>query len=46
MWFESISMSNIHKNTSINENDGDGMGIYKVLDDKVYDICNRHGFNV
>jgi len=32
--------------TSINENDGDDMGIYKVLDDKVYDICYRHGFNV
>ncbi len=30
----------------INENDGDDMGIYKVLDDKVYDICYRHGFNV
>lgn len=22
------------------------MGIYKVLDDKVYDICHRHSFNV
>ena len=32
--------------TSINENDGDDMSIYKVLDDKVYDICYRHGFNV
>ena len=26
--------------------DGDDMGIYKVLDNKVYDICYRHGFNV
>lgn len=25
---------------------GDDMGIYKELDDKVYDICYRHGFNV
>ena len=31
---------------SVNENDGDDMSIYKVLDDKVYDICYRHGFNV
>ena len=30
----------------INENDGDDMGRCKVLDDKVYDICYRHGFNV
>ena len=32
--------------TSINENDGDDMSIYKVLDGKVYVICYRHGFNV
>ncbi len=30
----------------IKENDGDDMSIYKELDDKVYDICYRHGFNV
>ena len=30
----------------IKENDRDDMSIYKELDDKVYDICYRHGFNV
>ena len=39
----------IKENTSlalIKENDDDDMGIYKDLDDKVFDICYRHGFNV
>lgn len=31
---------------TIKENDGDDMGVYKELDDKVFDICYRHGFNV
>ena len=31
---------------TINENDGDDMGIYKELDDKVFHICYSHGFNV
>ena len=30
----------------IKENDGDDMGIYKELDDKVFHICYSHGFNV
>lgn len=37
---------NCSKPSIIKENDGDDMGIYKELDDKVYDICYRHGFNV
>lgn len=28
------------------ENDGDDMGIYKDIDDKVFHICYSHGFNV
>ena len=28
------------------ENDDDAMNIYKNLDDKVFDICLHHGFNV
>ena len=34
------------KPSIIKENDVDGMSIYKELDNKVYDICYRHGFNV
>jgi hypothetical protein len=37
---------NCSKPSIIKENDGDDMGVYKELDDKVYDICYRHGFNV
>ena len=41
---------NINENLSrpsiLKENDGDDMGVYKELDDKVFDICYRHGFNV
>ena len=29
----------------IKENDKDDMSIYKELDDKVYEICFRHGIN-
>ena len=35
-------LSNMNK---ITEND-DAMSIYKNLDDKVFDICLHHGFNV
>lgn len=34
---------NCSKPSIIKENDGDDMGIYKELDDKVYDICYRIG---
>ena len=41
---------NINENLSrpsiLKENDGDDMSVYKELDDKVFDICYRHGFNV
>jgi hypothetical protein len=37
---------NFSKPSILKENDGDDMGIYKELDDKVFDICYRHGFNV
>ena len=35
---------NCSERKTINENDGDDMGIYKELDDKVQSICLRHGF--
>ena len=47
-----LTESDLHKivkesvQAIIKENDGDDMSIYKELDDKVYDICYRHGFNV
>ena len=34
---------NCSRPSIITENDGDDMGIYKELDDKVYDICYRIG---
>jgi hypothetical protein len=37
---------NCSRSSVITENDGDDMGIYKELDDKVIDICYRHDFNV
>lgn len=37
---------NCSRPSVITEDDGDDMGIYKELDDKVIDICYRHGFNV
>lgn len=37
---------NCSRPSIITENDGDDMGIYKELDDKVFDICYSHGFNV
>jgi len=37
---------NCSERKTINENDGDDMGIYKELDDKVIHICYSHNFNV
>ena len=37
---------NFSRPSILKENDGDDMGVYKELDDKVFDICYRHGFNV
>ena len=37
---------NFSRLSILKENDGDDMGVYKELDDKVFDICYRHGFNV
>ena len=37
---------NYSERKTINENDGDDMGIYKELDDKVIHICYSHNFNV
>ena len=34
---------NFSRPSILKENDGD---VYKELDDKVFDICYRHGFNV
>ena len=35
---------NCSERKTINENDGDDMGIYKELDDKVIHICYSHNF--
>ena len=37
---------NFSRPSILKENDGDDIGVYKELDDKVFDICYHHGFNV